>query len=108
MLDRLAGAGSAAAFTRAGGDGGPERATSAGSAAAARFEALFERIVQAYPLDDTALQQLAAQRAQRIVAHLSGSAGIGAGRVRTGRITRVDAGSDGSVAAPLELAAAAS
>lgn len=67
------------------------------------YQALFDRLVAAYPLSDGALQALATQRAQAIVDYLIRSAGADAGRVAAGDIRSVEDPSGSSVSATLKL-----
>lgn len=70
----------------------------------AYYEAMFERLVESRPLPDTALQQLAAERAQVIAAALK-EAGVAAGRIQTGEPRAVTDAARPTIDAELALAA---
>ena len=84
-----------------------ERATqpsgAAGAVPAGPYEAAFERIVEAYPLPDAALQLLAARRAEAIRDYLIAHTAAPADRVRSGPLEAVSAGAERSVSATIEL-----
>ncbi len=70
---------------------------------AAPFRAMFERLVERWPLGDQALRLLAVSRAQAIRAFLVEQGGVAPGRVTVGEIHAVQAGEEG-VPAHLEVA----
>ena len=98
LLDRQAGAGSAQALLAA--DGGATGGKS--KDATAPYRRMFEKLAAQQELSDAALQQLGAQRAQAVVAHLVKS-GASAERVQTGRIESVETDEGEPVATTLEL-----
>lgn len=97
LFEDLRGAASRAAFER------DYARRGAAEDAAARHRAMFERLVDAYPQEESALRALAAERARRIAEHLV-QAGIPAERVATGD-TRAVERKGRSVTAALQLAA---
>lgn len=70
----------------------------------AYYEAMFDRLVESRPLPDTALQQLAGERAQAIIAVLK-EAGVDAGRIETGSLRTLTDAAEPTIDAELELSA---
>jgi uncharacterized protein involved in outer membrane biogenesis len=66
------------------------------------YQALFQRLVESYPLPETELQRLATRRAEAITEYLVQSAGLDPGRVEAGD-ARTASASDQTVAAELSL-----
>jgi len=66
------------------------------------YQALFQRLVESYPLPETELQRLATRRAEAITEYLVQSAGLDPGRVEAGE-ARAASASDQTVAAELSL-----
>jgi len=69
------------------------------------YEAVFRRLVELEPLDDGALQALAARRSQAIVGHLLKSSSLDPGRIEAGEVRQVESTGAPSVDAELGLAA---
>ena len=67
------------------------------------YQAMFQRLVELYPLPETEPQRLATRRAQSIVEYLIQSAGVDPRRVESGEIRTVSGSSDQAVAAELSL-----
>ena len=78
--------------------------TGEGTVARGVYQDMFARIASAQPVTDTATRVLATQRARTISQYLQ-QHGVAPARVQTGRIAEVRAGSEGSVAARLQIAA---
>jgi hypothetical protein len=70
------------------------------------YEAMFQRLVELYPLPDAAAQTLATGRAQAIEDYLVQRGGIDAGRVQIGRVETVRVAHDHEISAQLHVAAA--
>lgn len=70
------------------------------------YQAMFERIVAAQPLPESATRVLAVERAREIADYLQDQ-GIDRSRIRTGRLASVGTGGDGEVSSQLQLAAVA-
>ena len=68
-----------------------------------RYAALFDRIVERYPLPAAALQLLASRRAEAIRDELVARSNVPPGRIGTGRLEAVKAGDAGAVTTTLEL-----
>src|SRR5262249_19189182 len=61
------------------------------------YQAVFQQLVEKYPLPDNELHVLATRRAQVIVEYLTGSAGIEPSRLESGEAGAVNAPSDRAV-----------
>jgi hypothetical protein len=72
------------------------------------YEAMFQRLVELYPLPDAAPQTLANARAQAIEDYLVHGGGIDGGRVQIGRVETVREAHDHEISAKLEVASASS
>lgn len=78
------------------------KAPAEGDQRRAYYEALFDKLVELYPLPDTALQQLAGERSQAIGAFLQES-GVDASRIETGALRTITDTSEPTVNADLAL-----
>ena len=67
------------------------------------YQAMFERLVESYPLPEAELQRLATRRAEAITEYLVQSAGLDPSRVQAGEARTVTSPSDQAVAAELSL-----
>jgi hypothetical protein len=67
------------------------------------YEAVFRRLVESEPLDEAALNDLAARRAQAIVTYLLKTANLDAGRIEVGAVRAVDSKREPAVEAALGL-----
>ena len=81
------------------------KAPAEGDQRRAYYEALFRKLVELYPLPDTALQQLAGERSQAIGAFLQES-GVDANRIDTGALRTITDTSEPTVDAELALSVA--
>jgi hypothetical protein len=67
------------------------------------YQAVFRRLVESEPLDEAALSDLAARRAQAIVTHLLKTTNLGPGRIEAGAVRAVDSRREPAVEAALGL-----
>jgi len=67
------------------------------------YQAVFQRLVESYPLPESELEVLAARRAEFIVEYLARSAEIEPSRLESGEARAVNASSDRAVTMQLEL-----
>jgi len=81
------------------------KAPAEGDQRRAYYEALFGKLVELYPLPDTAPQQLAGERSQAVAAFLQES-GVDASRIEIGSLRTIEETSEPTVNAELALSAA--
>jgi Domain of Unknown Function (DUF748) len=67
------------------------------------YQDLFRRLVDSYPLPESALQELAARRTEVVRNYLAQTAGIDRGRVQAGEVHATGGASDQAVSAELSL-----
>ena len=67
------------------------------------YQAIFRRLVESEPLDEAALSDLAARRAQAIVTHLLKTANLDSARIEAGAVRAVDSKREPAVEAALGL-----